>query len=71
MIIVSQNKKIIVNFDNVAAIEIILNYIDKQQDKINKAIEYIEENSFEDTTGVVLNLSNENYWELIKILKGE
>lgn len=38
---------------------------------INKAIEYIEENSFEDTTGVVLNLSDESYWSLWKILKGE
>ena len=41
------------------------------EDKIKEALDYIEENSFEDTTGVVLNLQDESYWKLWKILKGE
>lgn len=45
------------------------NYISK--DKIKEALDYIEENSFEDTTGVVLNLKDESYWELWKLLKGD
>ena len=49
----------------------LLDLYNKEKEKTEEALDYIEENSFQDTTGVVLNLKDESYWELWKILKGD
>lgn len=49
----------------------LLDLYNKEKRKTRKALDYIEENSFSDTTGDVLNLQDESYWKLWKILKGD